>query len=1564
MNGRRSGGSGGSSAGTAENNDPKRQRVATLSVLGLSGTDSQKGVSGVGKSVFCNRLTDFATSNVCNNEHWLFHGELALDPTDHLGPTLRFRIIEHTTFIDDESFEPLGDQATALDYQTRALQTHLQSTDRKLAYICPVIHSRSFVQSDQLGAEADYVQIELEGGKCEVDAFAILFDVSHVPERSLAYQSSQIRKLVSGALETKRPTFLLASKCDAVEVPAFQEFQRLVQRKDFQKHSNFYWAEISSIENVNCAEFLYLLAQTIDRPRSKPSRLPSFVDAQRLRNNQLMQIRTGFKTLLEDLLPQEEFPLRHGNFPWPVLLEEFSINQHPIFMAFVAEFGINSAKRLYDEHIRSNREFWLERELSQSLPLLSETLKRMFSSSFLCQVSWEQMIVELETHPSYETYFQPYGRSLDRFAPKLEVDNRIPSEVLQKPEARQMFQTFQKELLDEIALERQIEKFKRILEKKEAVTPGRSFADVKVMCEEVVAFEDVLPPDFARYIYEEHQKELKKRAERDFNELLLENLVLFVDLVVEWRLKHSNNPNRVCGISERDYNIICATLIEDKRFRDMSGLSSRRRELTSKMASFMSMPLTCFCFAGDRCADLIISSVVGERRREQNKFCAVNADVYGALEIVDEFIAAVNFTLPSDRVFYHNDKVVKINCERAVNVVNDFERKRGSRVRTPVCLLSSVEIAKQIAQTESPFNVGPAPIFVGVLTRDAKETSTVQSMGKEFADQFGGVFISIDDTRNSSTSLVNSPLLKTSPHFTVNQLEQTLHELCAGQIGTGYADLNIRMSFLCDDPLSIAQLLAPLLEHSSQTDDTGGRFCLDVHLPSEAFNVRVCISPASYHNWLMSKWQLNSLHGHILVFSPSRFASWKHAETALNLLLDAATVAGPQSSSVLERQAMARSILLVAVEDPSHFFTSPESSHFLSEGSKLAERIGCRFVAISPSMPIGAQYEYYTNYFASLLHNQQQPNSPYTVCSQNSSTVFASKRRPTYCSANVTSFTGSASTLLTSSSASQSNLSESVASAIPDASSTSLVRNQHHAANRPHDHVTETPPILADHNHLVKITTQTDRPTPSGSLRSNQSGRRPVLIDSSLNASVYVANGPEIAKSSEMSSNRFRRPLSAIGSLMSGSGFSTQPSPDSYLQTSAEETSNNNISPNDGHSNKIKFSPSGFRKLFQRSNAGSESSVDEQSRKKASSKFDPLKRRSVHEKAPEVVNASELNAFTTLIHVNPDDSPPRSPTKKSAKKPLRKVLKSLSVESFDEQKNGVVRNGTNPTTNGVRFAADVENIPTSGVLDLSTAANAEFERPSRLRRFADRLTRRSKNHAPRRQSLPPKRLDCTNLSSPTSASSNSPLEMSYESECKNGDEIPTFVRCCIEFIQRNNGLLTEGIYRLNGHPVAVAEMEKQFRKSGTLTIESLDNKASKDAVVIAVSAALKRYLGSFSEPLIPSKLNDEILSIFADRTDIDDRNPLSTRALDLLRRLFARELPNVNRRLLAYVCAHLERVAENHERNRMTGKNLALIWAGTIFRLPNQIDMAEASNCMARLPIAIYFFIKHHAILF
>lgn len=57
--------------------------------------------------------------------------------------------------------------------------------------------------------------------------------------------------------------------------------------------------------------------------------------------------------------------------------------------------------------------------------------------------------------------------------------------------------------------------------------------------------------------------------------------------------------------------------------------------------------------------------------------------------------------------------------------------------------------------------------------------------------------------------------------FSHEQINQVLHEICNGQAGTFYSDIRIRISFLCDDPFSISQVLSPLLEHTVQTDDAG-----------------------------------------------------------------------------------------------------------------------------------------------------------------------------------------------------------------------------------------------------------------------------------------------------------------------------------------------------------------------------------------------------------------------------------------------------------------------------------------------------------------------------------------------------------------------------------------------------------------------------------------------------------------------------------------------------------------------------------------------------------------------
>uniref|UniRef100_A0A915DBN0 NADH dehydrogenase [ubiquinone] 1 alpha subcomplex subunit 5 n=1 Tax=Ditylenchus dipsaci TaxID=166011 RepID=A0A915DBN0_9BILA len=149
---------------------------------------SGEGVSGVGKSTLCNRLVrphfvdfhlvhlsylsqaDYSCSRVINNDHWLYWGETVLDSTDYsAAKTTHVRVVEQTVFLDDESFEPLGNHhhSSKLDdggasYVKRALKTTLESSD-KLMYIC----------RDQLGQESDFVCHSLKDGKTGVDVFCV-----------------------------------------------------------------------------------------------------------------------------------------------------------------------------------------------------------------------------------------------------------------------------------------------------------------------------------------------------------------------------------------------------------------------------------------------------------------------------------------------------------------------------------------------------------------------------------------------------------------------------------------------------------------------------------------------------------------------------------------------------------------------------------------------------------------------------------------------------------------------------------------------------------------------------------------------------------------------------------------------------------------------------------------------------------------------------------------------------------------------------------------------------------------------------------------------------------------------------------------------------------------------------------------------------------------------------------------------------------------------------------------------------------------------------------------------
>ena len=124
-------------------------RVFNVSVVGLSGTEKEKGSEGIGKSCFCNRFVrpladEYSTDHisvlsqsdfggrVVNNDHFLYWGECTKVSDEGLDCV--FHVVEQTEFIDDSTFQPFKSGKTD-PYYKRCANAKLQSAE-KLMYIC------------------------------------------------------------------------------------------------------------------------------------------------------------------------------------------------------------------------------------------------------------------------------------------------------------------------------------------------------------------------------------------------------------------------------------------------------------------------------------------------------------------------------------------------------------------------------------------------------------------------------------------------------------------------------------------------------------------------------------------------------------------------------------------------------------------------------------------------------------------------------------------------------------------------------------------------------------------------------------------------------------------------------------------------------------------------------------------------------------------------------------------------------------------------------------------------------------------------------------------------------------------------------------------------------------------------------------------------------------------------------------------------------------------------------------------------------------------------------------
>nr|XP_033791949.1 rho GTPase-activating protein 9 isoform X5 [Geotrypetes seraphini] len=177
--------------------------------------------------------------------------------------------------------------------------------------------------------------------------------------------------------------------------------------------------------------------------------------------------------------------------------------------------------------------------------------------------------------------------------------------------------------------------------------------------------------------------------------------------------------------------------------------------------------------------------------------------------------------------------------------------------------------------------------------------------------------------------------------------------------------------------------------------------------------------------------------------------------------------------------------------------------------------------------------------------------------------------------------------------------------------------------------------------------------------------------------------------------------------------------------------------------------------------------------------------------------------------------------------------------------------------------------------------------------------------------------------------------------------VPKFVQLCIEAVNKR-GLDADGIYRVNGNLAIIQKLRFIVDRERAVTSDgrylfpeqrsqderlNLDDSEWEDIHV--VTGALKLFFRELPEPLIPYTLFDH----FVEAAKLPD----GTEKLETFKKLVM-SLPRPNHDTLQYILAHLRRVMEHAELNRMTTQNIGIVFGPTLMRPEKDLFSNMAVN--------------------
>ncbi|XP_054279717.1 rho GTPase-activating protein 190 isoform X3 [Macrosteles quadrilineatus] len=938
-------------------------RWFNIAVVGLSGTEKEKGAIGIGKSCLCNRFmrsladdysvdhisvlsqTDFS-GRVVNNDHFLYWGEVS-KVTDE-GYELQFQVVEQTEFIDDASFQPFKGGKME-PYSKRCAATKLTSAE-KLMYIC----------KNQLGIEKEYEQRVLPDGKISIDGFLCVFDVSVVPSRTLEKQVEIVTLILNNIMKTKKPVVLVTTKNDDANETYVKEAEKLAARKEFK--GGILMIETSAHENINVDLAFIALAQQIDRGKGR-SKIVPFVEAARARKELLDASTESFMNLIRSQVTDYRAL-------WSQSAKKFA--KHEEFMEFTRLFGIESTQRLFRRHVKKLKDEHLAKRVQGYMEMLPDILQEMVPEiSTLRDGDWPTVQQHIKNHPDFNHYFYKSPEDI----PWTELDwdedgdgtkeTRIPYDVLDTGEAETVFRNHANSLQQEHkrldSVDRWKKQFKQLLEDTGYVTPGKSLSEVRVLFMGRECFE-ALSEDDCHYIYDKHQKDIIEKAKHNFQELLLEHADLFY---------HFKSIAPTGTITQEDIKEITDALKEDSRYKALDRLDQDRKLMLFQHLGFVHCPIREHCPAFPNCMDALIERVLSNKAHRPSSWnhsnqWLLNSDsnqlnlvILGQKGLAEELSNEIRAQCDDDEYeidchlycleyrIIDGDVSLPQNSFQSIDFLphgcfcvysnsESFEYIRDSLEKT---LLSNLEQEDRL-----PFQGLPIVIlFVADSLVEENEIITLREEGQSLADSLQCPFIDVSLEEVNGEHRFNASLVGNALRQLVLSIRHRAGFITVYQsvMECSEPDIRIIMCMFCGDPYSVENVLAPLLNHQCCFLSGERSIILETFLGSSKRKVEVIIS--SFHGANAFREEL--VHGFILVYSTKRKASLA--------TLNAFSMNIPNLP-----------IQIMAVTDSggaNAFFSNDLSHQLITEGNATADRLQAHFMTSTSNFQ--QKTAFYTPFF-------------------------------------------------------------------------------------------------------------------------------------------------------------------------------------------------------------------------------------------------------------------------------------------------------------------------------------------------------------------------------------------------------------------------------------------------------------------------------------------------------------------------------------------------------------------------------------------------------------------------